>query len=164
MPSVLAFSGSSREASVNKKLVRAAAQAVRGAGAEVDVIDLRDYPMPLYNGDEEQSEGPPANAARVGRQVRPGSRRSQSMKRLPRASEMPPNKFERLALGVLIEIEPLQLDATIPGAADFRVVARDRLAFAVALGLQARGLHSGVDQLLDDRLGPALRELEVVGV
>ena len=65
MPSVLAFSGSSREASVNKKLVRAAAQAVRGAGAEVDVIDLRDYPMPLYDGDEEQSEGPPANAARL---------------------------------------------------------------------------------------------------
>jgi NAD(P)H-dependent FMN reductase len=65
MVTVLGFSGSSREASVNKKLVRAAATAVREAGAEVDVIDLRDYPMPLYDGDLEETDGPPENAARL---------------------------------------------------------------------------------------------------
>jgi chromate reductase len=65
MLSVLAFSGSSRSGSVNKKLVHAAAQAVRDAGADVEEIDFRDYRMPLYDGDEEAAEGPPDNAARL---------------------------------------------------------------------------------------------------
>ncbi len=65
MLSVVAFSGSSRSGSLNGKLVRAAAQAVRDAGAEVEEIDLRDYRMPLYDGDEETADGPPENAARL---------------------------------------------------------------------------------------------------
>ncbi len=65
MLSVLAFSGSSRSGSVNKKLVHAAVCAVRDAGADVEEIDLGDYPMPLYDGDEEASDGPPENAARL---------------------------------------------------------------------------------------------------
>jgi NAD(P)H-dependent FMN reductase len=62
-PRILAFAGSVRTASLNKKLIAAAAEVVRDAGAEVTVADLRDYPMPLYDGDLEEREGMPATAS-----------------------------------------------------------------------------------------------------
>jgi chromate reductase, NAD(P)H dehydrogenase (quinone) len=61
-PKILAFAGSTRTGSYNKKLIRIAAEAARTAGAEVTLIDLRDYPMPLYDGDLEEREGIPAKA------------------------------------------------------------------------------------------------------
>lgn len=61
-PTILAFAGSTREGSFNKKLVRVAAASAKAAGAQVSLIDLRDFPMPLYDGDLEASEGLPANA------------------------------------------------------------------------------------------------------
>lgn len=61
-PKILAFAGSTRTGSHNKRLVRVAADAARAAGAEVTLIDLRDYPMPHYDGDLEASEGLPATA------------------------------------------------------------------------------------------------------
>ena len=65
MPSrILAFAGSLREGSLNKKLVRLAAGAARDAGAEVTEIDLRDYPMPFYDGDIESREGIAGHAGR----------------------------------------------------------------------------------------------------
>lgn len=59
---VLAFAGSTRTGSFNKKLIRVAAAAAQAAGAEVTRIDLRDLPMPLFDGDLEQREGIPENA------------------------------------------------------------------------------------------------------
>ncbi len=59
MLSVLAFAGSSREESFNKKLVRIAAAGARDAGARVTEIDLADYPMPLFNQDLEAQDGMP---------------------------------------------------------------------------------------------------------
>lgn len=59
VPRILALAGSTRSESLNKKLVRIAAEAARAAGAEVTVIDLRDYPMPLYDADLESAEGLP---------------------------------------------------------------------------------------------------------
>lgn len=59
---VLAFAGSTREDSVNKKLVAEAASLAEQMGANVTVIDLRDYPMPLYDGDLDENEGIPENA------------------------------------------------------------------------------------------------------
>ncbi len=64
-PKILAFAGSTREASFNKKLVRVAADGARDAGAEVTVIDLRDFPMPLYDGDLEAKEGLPEPVQRL---------------------------------------------------------------------------------------------------
>ncbi len=58
-PRILAFAGSARRDSFNKKLVNAAAQGARDAGAEVTVVDLADYPMPLFDQDLEASEGMP---------------------------------------------------------------------------------------------------------
>ena len=60
-PRILAFAGSTREGSFNKKLVRIAVEAARAAGGEVTLVDLRDYPMPLFDEDEEKAKGlPPA--------------------------------------------------------------------------------------------------------
>jgi chromate reductase, NAD(P)H dehydrogenase (quinone) len=59
-PKILAFAGSTREGSHNKRLIRVAAEAARAAGAEVTLIDLRDYPMPPYDGDVE-AQGLPAS-------------------------------------------------------------------------------------------------------
>jgi len=64
-PRILAFAGSARKDSFNKKLVRIAARAAEEAGAEVTVLDLADYPLPLYDGDSEAMEGLPANAAKL---------------------------------------------------------------------------------------------------
>lgn len=56
---ILAFAGSTRQESFHKKLVKIAAQGVTQAGAEVTFIDLRDYPMPIYDQDLEEKEGLP---------------------------------------------------------------------------------------------------------
>ncbi len=62
VPKILAFAGSTRTGSFNKKLVQVAVAGARAAGAEVTSVDLRDLPMPLYDGDLEANEGIPANA------------------------------------------------------------------------------------------------------
>ena len=62
---ILAFAGSLRAASLNKQLARLAADAARAAGAEVTLLDLRDFPMPLYDGDLERDAGLPEHAKRL---------------------------------------------------------------------------------------------------
>ncbi|MBI1318898.1 MAG: FMN reductase [Candidatus Hydrogenedens sp.] len=64
-PRILAFAGSARKDSFNKKLVAVAAVGAREAGAEVTLIDLADYPMPIYDGDLEASDGLPENAVKL---------------------------------------------------------------------------------------------------
>lgn len=64
-PKILAFAGSAREKSWNKKLVRLGADAARAAGAEVTLIDLRDFPMALMDEDLEAREGLPPNAKKL---------------------------------------------------------------------------------------------------
>ncbi len=64
MPKILAFSGSARKESYNQKLVNIAAQGAQQAGANVTVLNLSDYPMPIFNQDLELAEGMP-KAARV---------------------------------------------------------------------------------------------------
>jgi chromate reductase len=66
-PKILAFAGSTREASYNKKVLRIAASAAQAAGAEVTLIDLRDFPMPLFDEDVERVEGAPEAAVRLKR-------------------------------------------------------------------------------------------------
>lgn len=64
-PKILAFAGSLRKDSYNKKLVHLAALGAKEAGAEVTVIDLKDYPLPVYDQDLEEREGLPANALKL---------------------------------------------------------------------------------------------------
>ena len=65
MPKILAFSGSIRRDSWNRKLIQAAVDATRAAGGAVTLIDLADYPLPLYNGDLEDRDGLPDDALRL---------------------------------------------------------------------------------------------------
>ena len=61
-PKILAFSGSARRDSLNKKFLAVTAAAAREAGAEVTLIDLAGYPLPIYHGDLEDEQGLPENA------------------------------------------------------------------------------------------------------
>ncbi|ADI38617.1 NADPH-dependent FMN reductase [Waddlia chondrophila 2032/99] len=61
-PKIIAMAGSMRAGSWNKKLVRIAAAGARKAGAEVTILDLSDYRLPLYDGDLEEAEGVPDKA------------------------------------------------------------------------------------------------------
>lgn len=59
---VLAFPGSTRDDSANKKLVVEAAKIARQIQANVTVIDLKEYPIPFYDEDLEIREGMPTKA------------------------------------------------------------------------------------------------------
>jgi NAD(P)H-dependent FMN reductase len=59
---ILAFAGSTRRDSFNKKLACLASSAIRAAGGESTFVDLRDLPMPVFDQDLEASEGLPENA------------------------------------------------------------------------------------------------------
>lgn len=61
-PRILAFAGSARADSLNKRLVLAASRDAREAGAEVTLVDLNDFPMPMYHGDLEARDGIPVSA------------------------------------------------------------------------------------------------------
>jgi len=64
MPKILAFAGSARTDSWNKKLARLGAELARKQGAEVTFVDLRDHPMPIYDGDLEAEHGLPDGVVR----------------------------------------------------------------------------------------------------
>ena len=55
-PKILAFAGSTREASYNKRLIKIAADG-RDAGAQVTLIDLAEYRLPLFDEDLEARDG-----------------------------------------------------------------------------------------------------------
>ena len=65
MAKIIAFAGSTRVASCNKMLVRIAAEDVKRVGGEITLVDLRDFPLPLYDGDLEESDGPPPTATKL---------------------------------------------------------------------------------------------------
>jgi chromate reductase len=57
------IAGSLRAGSYNRKLLNVAVGLVRDR-AEVDLLDLRDVTMPIYDGDLEAGDGPPEGARR----------------------------------------------------------------------------------------------------
>ena len=61
----LAFAGSLREHSLNKRVLKMAIKGAEKAGAEVTYIDLRDYPMPIYNSDDHERDGFDENALKL---------------------------------------------------------------------------------------------------
>jgi NAD(P)H-dependent FMN reductase len=58
-PKVLAFAGSTRKESVNKRLARIALRAAKKAGAETTFVDLQDFNIPLYCDDLVAKQGIP---------------------------------------------------------------------------------------------------------
>jgi chromate reductase, NAD(P)H dehydrogenase (quinone) len=57
---ILAFAGSNRQESFNRKALTLAVAGARDAGAEVTVADLRDFEMPIYDADFHHDSGVPA--------------------------------------------------------------------------------------------------------
>ena len=64
-PRILAFAGCLRGESFNKKLVPIAAKGARDAGAEVTLIDLKDFPLPLFDQDLEAQQGMPEKGKKL---------------------------------------------------------------------------------------------------
>jgi NAD(P)H-dependent FMN reductase len=67
IPKVLVFAGSIRTGSFNARLAAIAAKEIARAEAEVTLISLLDFPLPLYDGDLEARSGPPENAVKLKR-------------------------------------------------------------------------------------------------
>ena len=63
-PKILAFAGSARKGSYNHQLIQIAARGAETAGAAVTLLDMNDYPLPVFNEDLEK-EGQPENARRL---------------------------------------------------------------------------------------------------
>jgi NAD(P)H-dependent FMN reductase len=57
---LLAFAGSTRTGSLNQALLDLAVAEARARGAEVTAIRLKDFALPIYDGDLEQSDFPSA--------------------------------------------------------------------------------------------------------
>ncbi len=64
---ILAFAGSLREASYNKRVVKTAVKGAENAGADVTFINLKDYPLPIYDADDHKENGFPENALELQR-------------------------------------------------------------------------------------------------
>lgn len=64
-PRILAFAGSLRAESYNKKLVKIAASGAEAAGARVSVIDLSEYRLPIFDEDLEKADGMPVNGRKL---------------------------------------------------------------------------------------------------
>ncbi len=64
-PRILAFGGSLRRDSFNQKLAAIAAEGAREAGADVTLVALRDFPLPVFDQDLEAAEGMPEAAKKL---------------------------------------------------------------------------------------------------
>ena len=61
---LLVFAGSTRQQSFNRRLAQATAAIARDAGAQVTLLELSQFDIPLYNADLE-TEGTPADVIRL---------------------------------------------------------------------------------------------------
>ena len=66
---VLVFGASVRAGSLNRQLAALAARVAEQNGAKVDHASMRDFDVPLYNGDAEQADGIPAGATELRRRL-----------------------------------------------------------------------------------------------
>lgn len=57
MVKILALAGSLRAKSYNRRVLKIAVDGARAAGGDVDILDLRDYPLPLFNADDVEKNG-----------------------------------------------------------------------------------------------------------
>jgi chromate reductase len=65
MPKILALAGSYREHSYNKRVLNIAIDGAREGGGVVTLVDLRDFPMPVYNADDHEHKSFNPNAGKL---------------------------------------------------------------------------------------------------
>lgn len=68
-PKILVFAGSIRTGAFSGKLAAAAAKELALNDAEVTLISLADYPLPIFNADEEKADGVPESGRKLARQI-----------------------------------------------------------------------------------------------
>lgn len=68
-PNILLMAGSARSASLARHLALVCVAPLQAAGAEVTLVELADYPAPLYHGDLEAESGLPPAIVRLQRQL-----------------------------------------------------------------------------------------------
>lgn len=66
---LLVFAGALRADSCNKKFVHEALSLAKEAGVDGEFIDLKDYPMPVYDGDIETASGIPDTTKQLGKKI-----------------------------------------------------------------------------------------------
>lgn len=67
---IIVFAGSLRKESLNKKYAREALRIAGELGAgDVEFLDLKDYPMPVYDGDIEDASGLPETTKALGKKL-----------------------------------------------------------------------------------------------
>ena len=66
---LLAFAASLKRASLNRKLIHLAVELAREAQVEVDLADFREFDMPLYDADLQNSAGFPEGAQELARRI-----------------------------------------------------------------------------------------------
>ena len=64
-PRIVVMAGSRRREALSRRVAAACARALEAAGAEVERVELADYPAPLYDGDLEASSGLPESIVRL---------------------------------------------------------------------------------------------------
>ena len=69
VPRILVIPGSLRAKSYNVRLAALASKQLTLADADVTRISLVDYPLPIYNADDETESGPPAHARNLKRMM-----------------------------------------------------------------------------------------------
>ena len=66
---LLAFAASLKRESLNRKLIHLAVELAREAQVEVDLADFREFDMPLYDADLQNSTGFPEGARELARRI-----------------------------------------------------------------------------------------------
>lgn len=66
---ILVLPGSTRLGSHNRRLALEAARLLALGNATVTMVDLADYPMPIYDGDLEERSGPPEMAVKLAERI-----------------------------------------------------------------------------------------------
>jgi len=66
---VLAFAASLKRTSLNRRLIALAAEAVRRAGASVDLAEFREFELPIYDADLDASSGLPPGGLELRRRL-----------------------------------------------------------------------------------------------
>jgi chromate reductase len=66
---LLAFAASLKRESLNRKLLNVAVELARDSGIVVDLAEFREFDMPLYNADVQNSTGFPEGASEMSRRI-----------------------------------------------------------------------------------------------
>ena len=66
-PRIVVMAGSRRREALSRRVAAACVRALDAAGAEVELVELDDYPAPLYDGDLEAASGLPEAIVRLQR-------------------------------------------------------------------------------------------------